>query len=128
MCPFSFIVGPLKVLKEALDWTELESKFPNILPGGCYHTKECQTRTKVALIIPYRDREPHLKAFLHNIHFMLQRQQIDYCIYVVEEVSSCYFLFIFIGKTIISFFSIVLINFREQCKKNTLLLLLVYSN
>ena len=41
---------------------------------------------KVAIIVPYRDREDHLRTFLLNIHRFLQRQQNEYGIYIVEQV------------------------------------------
>jgi hypothetical protein len=40
----------------------------------------------VAIIVPYRDREDHLRTFLLNIHRFLQRQQNEYGIYIVEQV------------------------------------------
>ncbi|XP_053398332.1 beta-1,4-N-acetylgalactosaminyltransferase bre-4-like [Mercenaria mercenaria] len=39
---------------------------------------------KIAIIIPYRDRENHLKVFLRNIHPFLQQQQLEYGIFVIE--------------------------------------------
>lgn len=83
---FLFLVGPLKVLKESPSFEALENKFYNLEPGGRYKPPDCISRNKVALIIPYRDREEHLRIFLHNMHPILQRQQLDYGIYVIEEV------------------------------------------
>lgn len=65
---------------------ELEAMFPQLEPGGRFHPRDCRARHKVAIVIPYRDREEHLVIFLNNIHPILQRQQLDYGIYVVEEV------------------------------------------
>ncbi|KAK3097752.1 hypothetical protein FSP39_012812 [Pinctada imbricata] len=53
-------------------------------PGGRYRPSGCTARHRVAIIIPFRDRDIHLKLFLNNIHAMLQRQQLDYAIYVVD--------------------------------------------
>ena len=33
----------------------------------------------------YRDREDHLQVFLHHLHPILQRQQLDYRIFIVEQ-------------------------------------------
>ncbi|KAK2186027.1 hypothetical protein NP493_216g03032 [Ridgeia piscesae] len=41
----------------------------------------------VAVIIPYRDREDHLILLLSQLHPVLQRQQLDYRIFVVEQVN-----------------------------------------
>ena len=57
-------------------------------PGGRHRPMDCRARHRVAIIIPFRDRDIHLKVLLNNIHSMLQRQQIDYGIYVVDVVSS----------------------------------------
>ena len=61
--------------------------YNNLQPGGRFRPPDCIARNKVALIIPYRDREEHLRIFLHNLHPILQRQQLDYGIYVIEEVK-----------------------------------------
>ena len=66
---------------------QLEAMLPELEPGGRFRPKDCISRYKVAIIIPYRDREEQLRVFLHNIHPMLERQQLDYGIYIVEEVS-----------------------------------------
>ena len=62
--------------------------FPQLEPGGRWHPSECEARHKVAIIVPYRDREPHLRAFLLNIHKFLQKQQIEYGIYIVEQSGN----------------------------------------
>ena len=48
---------------------------PEIQEGGRWRPKECTARQKVAIIIPYRRRETHLKYWLHYLHPILQRQQ-----------------------------------------------------
>ena len=94
------LLGPLMVLQV--------DDVPNLLPGspefeewygpnddnghtfvekgGSCEPKDCRTRwPKVAIIIPYRDRAPQLKALLYHLHPILQRQQLDYRIFVVEQ-------------------------------------------
>ena len=54
--------------------------------GGSCKPKDCRTRwPKLAVVVPYRDRAPQLKAFLYHLHPILQRQQLDYRIFVVEQ-------------------------------------------
>ncbi|CAM4887419.1 unnamed protein product [Rotaria socialis] len=53
--------------------------------GGYYHPKVCLARHKVAIIVPYRDRWSILRKFLYHMHEVLQRQQLDYRIYVCEQ-------------------------------------------
>ena len=65
--------------------------------GGEYNPVQCIARQTVAIIIIYRNREEHLKVMLRHIHPFLQRQQAQYRIFVVEEVSSGFlYLFYFV--------------------------------
>jgi len=54
--------------------------------GGSWRPSNCTPRHRIALIVPYRNREPHLTIFLSYMHPFLQRQMLDYTIYVVEQV------------------------------------------
>ncbi|UYV79373.1 B4GALT3 [Cordylochernes scorpioides] len=81
-------VGRLKVLSEDIAEDVLEAQLGWLEPGGRWRPADCQARHRVAIVIPYRDRRPHLLAFLHNIHPMLRRQQLDYAIYVVEQAGE----------------------------------------
>ena len=83
-----FTVGPLRVDFTAPSWKQIEKDHPELSPGGRYTPKECTARHRVAIIIPYRDRDLQLRMFLHHMHPILQRQQLDYGIYVIELV--CY--------------------------------------
>lgn len=78
--------GAVSVRLQIPSWVAMEKEFHTLLPGGRSRPLECQARTRVAVIIPYRDRDVHLKMFLNNIHPFLQRQQLDYGIFVVELV------------------------------------------
>jgi hypothetical protein len=90
LCPLvpPKLVGRLKVLTESPSFDQMEAMFPELEPGGRFKPSNCIPRHKVAIIIPYRDREEHLRIFLHNFHPILQRQQLDYGIYIVEEVQK----------------------------------------
>ena len=55
--------------------------------GGLYQPEDCRPRASVAIIIPYRDRQKHLEIFINHMHSFLQRQQLQYGIFVVELVS-----------------------------------------
>jgi len=57
-------------------------------PGGVARPSHCIARHRVAVIVPYRDRRHHLNILLSHLHPMLQRQQLDYRIYVVEQVRA----------------------------------------
>lgn len=55
--------------------------------GGYWRPPDCISRYKVAIIIPYRDRLPHLMVLVRYLHIFLQRQQIDYRIFVAEPTT-----------------------------------------
>ncbi|KAH9418066.1 Beta-1,4-galactosyltransferase 3, partial [Dermatophagoides pteronyssinus] len=77
--------GRLKVLIDPPPMEELETMFPQIEIGGRFRPKHCHSNNRVAIIVPYRNREYHLRTFLLNIHPMLMRQNIDYGIFIVEQ-------------------------------------------
>ena len=56
--------------------SELEKLFPELELGGRYRPKQCVSRHRVAIIVPFRDREDHLRTFLFNLHALLPRQQL----------------------------------------------------
>ena len=49
--------------------------------------EDCKAIERVAIIVPYRDRQEHLEVFLNYMHAFLQRQKLQYGIYIVELVS-----------------------------------------
>ncbi|XP_063435509.1 beta-1,4-galactosyltransferase 1-like [Mytilus trossulus] len=59
--------------------------FSRSLIGGRSRPSDCCSRHSVAIIVPYRKRDQQLRTFLYNIHPILQRQELDYGIYVVEQ-------------------------------------------
>lgn len=79
-------VGTVQLSKEVLTWAELESKFLTLQSGGRYKPVNCTSRHRVAIIIPCRERDIQLKILLNNLHPVLQRQQLDYGIFVVDLV------------------------------------------
>jgi hypothetical protein len=70
-------------IKEDTDWLKNE-----LSKGGIYQPPSCKSKERVAIIIPFRDREEHLKIFLRHMHPFLQRQKLEYGIYVIELVST----------------------------------------
>jgi hypothetical protein len=92
VCPMipSGLHGAVKVETSAIPPMEqIEKRFRNILElGGRYKPANCTARHRVAIIVPYRDREDHLRTFLYNIHSFLPRQQLDYGIFIVEQYGT----------------------------------------
>ena len=58
--------------------------FQALRPGGRFRPK---SQHKVAIVIPYRNRTEQLRTFLNCLHPILQRQDLDYGIFVVDQVS-----------------------------------------
>uniref|UniRef100_A0A3B3YPK3 N-acetyllactosamine synthase n=1 Tax=Poecilia mexicana TaxID=48701 RepID=A0A3B3YPK3_9TELE len=66
----------------------LQKENPNVTEGGRYKPPDCRPRWKVAIIIPFRHRENHLKYWLHYLHPILRRQKIDYGIYIINQLGE----------------------------------------
>lgn len=71
---------------QAVDLKEVEKTNPEVREGGRYAPKDCKALQRVAIIIPFRNREEHLKYWLYFLHPILQRQQLDYGVYVIHQV------------------------------------------
>lgn len=84
--------GPFEVEHTYEPLTSVEQKLaPKLQPGGQYRPRECRARDRVAIIVPYRDREQHLPIFLKNLHPFLMKQQIEYGVYIVEQAAGSQF-------------------------------------
>jgi len=81
------LVGRLKVEQNVIDWDQLEKVHNKLLPGGEF-TPDCLSEHKVAVIIPFRDRDEHLRIFLHHIHPILMRQNLHYRIFIISQDDS----------------------------------------
>lgn len=58
---------------------------------GLWSPVECRPRQTVAVIIPFRDREAHLRVFLNHMHTLFRHQQLLYSIFVIEQIYDwCY--------------------------------------
>ncbi|XP_042304859.1 beta-1,4-galactosyltransferase 1 isoform X2 [Sceloporus undulatus] len=87
-CPQTspWLVGPLHVeFSQPVNLQNVEKDNPEVRDGGHYTPKDCKALQKVAVIIPFRNRDEHLKYWLYYLHPILQRQQLDYGIYVINQ-------------------------------------------
>ncbi|CAI9591648.1 unnamed protein product, partial [Staurois parvus] len=83
--------GPIKVqLPKSLKLEDVIQENPNVTQGGRYEPPDCisKKKKKTAIIIPYRNREEHLKYLLYNLHPFLQRQHLNYGIYIIHQAGS----------------------------------------
>lgn len=79
--------GPIRVtFPTGLTLDEVERRNPLVSRGGRYQPPNCEARHRTAIIIPHRNREHHLKFLLYYLHPFLQRQQLNYGIYVIHQV------------------------------------------
>ena len=62
-------------------------RHESVIIGGTFKPTECLARHKVAIVVPYRDRPFHLAVFANHMHPFLQRQQLEYTIFVIEQSS-----------------------------------------
>uniref|UniRef100_A0ABK0M5H4 Beta-1,4-galactosyltransferase n=1 Tax=Rattus norvegicus TaxID=10116 RepID=A0ABK0M5H4_RAT len=75
------------VFKPDLTLEEVQAKNPKVSRGR-YRPEECKALQRVAVLIPHRNREKHLIYLLEHLHPFLQRQQLDYGIYVIHQTGS----------------------------------------
>nr|XP_013805648.1 PREDICTED: beta-1,4-galactosyltransferase 4 isoform X2 [Apteryx mantelli mantelli] len=76
--------------RASLTLEEVEKENPQVAKGR-YHPTECSALQHVAILIPHRNRERHLLYLLEHLHPFLQRQQLDYGIYVIHQAGSTKF-------------------------------------
>ncbi|KAM6181084.1 beta-1,4-galactosyltransferase 1-like isoform 1-T1 [Erethizon dorsatum] len=83
------LVGPMLIkFNIPVDLEFLAKQNPEIKMGGRYTPKDCISPHKVAIIIPFCNRQEHLKYWLYYLHPILQRQQLDYGIYVINQAGD----------------------------------------
>lgn len=83
--------GALKLtFQSSLRLKDVESEN-KLVREGEYEPKECNARHSVAILIPHRHREKHLLYLLHHLHPFLQRQQLHYAIYVIQQAGDATF-------------------------------------
>lgn len=86
------LVGPMPIdFNIKVDLKLVEKQNPNVELGGRYSPKDCISPHKVAIVIPFRNRQEHLKYWLYYLHPILQRQQLDYGIYVINQAGEFMF-------------------------------------
>ncbi|XP_006863091.1 PREDICTED: beta-1,4-galactosyltransferase 1 [Chrysochloris asiatica] len=86
------LVGPMMIeFNMPVDLEQVAKQNPNVKVGGRSAPKNCVSPHKVAIIIPFRNRQDHLKYWLYYLHPVLQRQQLDYGIYVINQDGDSMF-------------------------------------
>ncbi|KJH44759.1 N-acetyllactosaminide 3-alpha-galactosyltransferase [Dictyocaulus viviparus] len=80
--------GRIDITMEPRSIEELERKYQYLQPGGHFTPTDCKALSKIAVVIPFRDREEHLKILLNHMHNFLTKQKLDYAIIVVEQIDG----------------------------------------
>ncbi|KAL4641569.1 beta-1,4-galactosyltransferase 1-like [Arapaima gigas] len=87
--PSPLLVGPLRIeFSNPVSLDLVRSENPRLSSGGRYKPTDCIALQKVAMIIPFRNRDEHLKFWLYYLHPILQRQQLDYGVYVINQAGE----------------------------------------
>ncbi|XP_062391421.1 beta-1,4-galactosyltransferase 1-like [Sardina pilchardus] len=82
----ALLVGPLQVnVSNPVTLEMVQKENPELQEGGRWKPSACVALQKVAIIIPFRHRDEHLKLWLYYLHPILQRQQLDYGVYVINQ-------------------------------------------
>ncbi|XP_041042512.1 beta-1,4-galactosyltransferase 1-like isoform X2 [Carcharodon carcharias] len=87
-CPETspLLVGPLEIgFSQSVNLEDVQKINPLVREGGRFAPVECTALQKVAIIIPFRNRLQHLNYWLYYLHPILQRQQLDYGVYVINQ-------------------------------------------
>uniref|UniRef100_A0A8C8VLH6 Beta-1,4-galactosyltransferase n=1 Tax=Pelusios castaneus TaxID=367368 RepID=A0A8C8VLH6_9SAUR len=85
-CP---LLGRLLIeFTSPMSMERVQRENPDVREGGKYVPLDCQPRQKVAILIPFRHREHHLRYWLHYLHPILRRQKVAYGIYVINQYGE----------------------------------------
>ncbi|XP_063795559.1 beta-1,4-galactosyltransferase 2 isoform X2 [Pseudophryne corroboree] len=90
-CPDSppGLVGRLLIeFSTPMSMERVQRENPDVTDGGKYTPSDCQPKERVAIIIPFRHREHHLKYWLHYLHPILRRQKVGYGIYIINQFGE----------------------------------------
>lgn len=84
------LVGHFEPDTTYYDFDELKSKdySLNLDENGCYKPNDCIPEENLLVIVPFRNREQHLNILLNNLHPLLQKQKLSYCILVSEQYDQ----------------------------------------
>ncbi|XP_077129104.1 beta-1,4-galactosyltransferase 1-like [Ranitomeya variabilis] len=86
------LTGPFIVeLNKSVTLVDITSKNSYLQEGGRGKPQFCKAQQKIAIIIPFREREPHLKIWLYYMLPFFQKQQGDFGIYIVEQSKNTTF-------------------------------------
>ncbi|XP_063625649.1 beta-1,4-N-acetylgalactosaminyltransferase bre-4-like [Cydia splendana] len=71
-----------------IDLDVVAKRYPEVRKGGWYIPSNVTKWHKVAIIVPYRDRQKHMGIFIKYMHSFLMKQQIEYGIFIIEQAGT----------------------------------------
>ena len=71
---------------DEMNMTSLEQQYSTVHTDRGWSPPDCQPQSTIAIIMPFRDRERHLRIFFNNIIPFLQRQNIAFQVFVIDQV------------------------------------------
>ncbi|XP_055895831.1 beta-N-acetyl-D-glucosaminide beta-1,4-N-acetylglucosaminyl-transferase-like [Biomphalaria glabrata] len=80
-------VGRVQVPTEVTNVNEAVAMLPGMKAGGRHCPRDCKPKDKTAIVIPFQDRQTHLDILLAVLLPMLVRQGLDFCVFVIEQMS-----------------------------------------
>uniref|UniRef100_A0A914WD67 Beta-1,4-N-acetylgalactosaminyltransferase n=1 Tax=Plectus sambesii TaxID=2011161 RepID=A0A914WD67_9BILA len=83
--------GPMQqavLLIQNIKETEVLRHHTYLKPGGHWKPSHCVARHKVAVIVPFRDRQSHLSRLLDFLVPLLKRQMLDFRFIVTEQYGN----------------------------------------
>lgn len=87
--PSPLLVGPLRIeFSSPVNLDVVRRENAELRAGGRYAPPDCMALQKVAIIIPFRNRDEHLKYWLYYLHPILRRQQLDYGVYIINQAGD----------------------------------------
>ncbi|XP_055514469.1 beta-1,4-galactosyltransferase 2-like isoform X2 [Leucoraja erinacea] len=83
------LVGPLRItFDQEQSLEEIGELNPYVTLGGRYKPKDCEPLQRIAIIIPFRNRDHHLRHWLYYLLPILRRQQGEYGIFIIEQAGD----------------------------------------
>ncbi|CAG9529615.1 unnamed protein product, partial [Cercopithifilaria johnstoni] len=67
---------------------EVLKHYPHLGPGGHWKPEDCITEHKIAVIIPFRDRQTHLTRLIDFLIPVFRRQRLDFRFIVTEQYGN----------------------------------------
>jgi len=84
-CVPDTLIGRINIPHLPPLFSDLQLLHTELILGGSWTPQSCIPRHRVAVIIPYRNRQLDLRRLLAILHPMLQRQLLQYKIFIVEQ-------------------------------------------